>query len=1060
MIGAISARKLTIKALYNRTRFLAKSIRGDSMKNEIARIKSRWNHGVWELSNKLSLLIASYKTLIYSRNWISSTVARQRRSFMKSLPREYKEPFIYRWSSIDNWWLSVLLALFVTLGIIVLGFGLAIVPNFSFPISSNEITSIASDIFQVSASLIGIVFVMVVFILQSANKDEYGNQVLQIFINETSILPWGLINLFSIIVFGLSRPIISFLGESNSFSTGILYSQILLFVIDVTSLTLLFIKILRMLPANKLIKYILKDARFRVTKIAENEMQRRLLQEQFTIEISKLECKYSVFEPIKTMGVKVSIDEEKDHNKRLLISDFNPRLVQNTIQIAKKHNCGYTPDQINILAIPGSVYSIGKALVIVSEANAQKLINLQLKMSFRLLERRKNVSEDLVSIIRNDVLIRATLNHDLAVFERYLEIIKLIFHDYCNIRNMASRFFHISDIDSGIFNINLISETLYTFYKVGPIIINSASREILDELIHLPFDIFDDAIENKDSELFRIGYLLFIFIYDESYKAEEVNGHHIREILYHGLVDLRRFSLKTKWNFDYTKTEIDFSQFLNQLLQIYSEILFRCINNNDSNYFHRFLLETGRLKADVRSMTNDMELKNLTATFPMVFFEDKDYPTSDHKISASTYLEVRSCYFSLHLGIGAWLYHLLSNNDSQSEQHAKMLREIELIFDKFDKLFLPYIDTINKRSLESCFDWFKWEASEWPGDYATGSGGMVKFNDYIDDFFILRSMEFNDFSDIDDQIETLPDLEFLLNKLKEKRNSFIDEPRFSSYCKMNQTTKQIVNLDLLINKITDLTIIQERRKLSVIRESSLDELKVNNFLSGFFNSVKQNSNLINYLIETSAIEQSMATNNSELNSDLFFQKKLPKEWFVKNREILTDQITPGCGEEASNSKLFRLLTTPTVKPKITEVENTDQFDLLIKQYQQNTSQLLVLIFGYDCFDFFNDHEIGKSYNPIKNALEGPDLVWQDIPCFFIDKDLMKSDILILLIHEFDNQEEKINIEGDRSSRYEITEEILPLDQEPKIIFKFFEPKLEINTNKVEVISIKLNKMDE
>ena len=1055
MIVAISALKLIIKALYNRTRFLAKSIWGDSMKNEIARIKSRWNHGVWELSNKLSLLVATYKTIIFSRNWISSTVARQRRSFMKSLPKEYKEPFIYRWSSIDNWWMSVLLALFVTLGIIVIGFGLAIIPNFSFPISSNEITSISSDIFQVSASLIGIVFVMVVFILQSANKDEYGNQVLHIFMNETSILPWGLINLFSIIVFGLSRPIISFLVESNSFSTGILYSQILLFVVDVTSLTLLFIKILRMLPANKLFKYILKDARFRVTKIAENEMQRRLLQEQFTIEISKLECIYSVFEPTKTKGVKVSIDEEKDHNKRLLISDFNPQLVQNTIQIAKKHNCGYTPDQINILAIPGSVYSTGTALVIVSEANTQKLINLQLKMSFRMLERRKSISEDLVSIIRNDVLIRATLNHDLAVFERYLEIIKLIFHDYCDIRNMATRFFQISDIDSGLFHINLISETLYTFYKVGPTIINSASREILDELIPLPFDIFDDAIENKDLELFRIGYLLLIFIFDESYKTEEVKGDHIREKLYHGLVDLRRFSFKSKWDFDYTKTEIDFSQFLKQLLKIYSEILFRCINNNDSNYFNRFLRETGRLKADVRFMTNDIELRNLTASFPMVFFEDKNYPPSDHKISASTYLEVRSCYFSLHLGIGAWLYHLLSNNDSQSEQHAKMLREIELIFDEFDKLFLTYIDPINKRRQESCFDWFQWEASEWPSDYATGSSGMIRINDYIDEFFILRSMEFNEFSDIDNQIETLPDLKSLLDKLIMKRNSFIDEPRFSSYCKITKTTKQIENLDLLINHLTDLTKIQESRDLGVIRESTLDELKVNNFLSGFFDSLKQNSNLINYLIETSAIEQTTA--NGELHSDPLFQIELPKEWFLKDREIFADHLAQECGEITSRRKLSQLFTTPKVKSKNTEVENCAQFDLLIKKYQQTTQQQLVLIFGNDCFDFFYDHEIGKSFNPIKNSLGGPDLVWQGIPCFFIDSDIMKSDILILSIHEFDNLDEKLTIRGERSNNYEIIEKILPLDEEPKILFQLFEPKWEINRNIVEVISIKLNK---
>ncbi len=801
----------------------------------------------------------------------------------------------------ENWLHAVLFSLFLVF------FPQLLIILLPSPISSlmttwgwkNNISELSlQTAWEVTAGLIGITFVIVIFVVEIANSNKYGGKAFRVFFAETKLLFTASYGIFVIISIGITSILLSNSQIPNECRNSLITYQWVLFFINSILIIGLFIRTVKIQNKSHFLLLLRKYNQWLTNQIVNAELFLRIANTK-SFELFKLMgIDFDYFEPEpnpKMITLNITCLDKQIYR----ITDINFKLIEIAYKNAKKIYPDLKKnDFIYYARIERSLSNEKPGLAMVNPLINRKCVYKYIKNSVRCSEytshNKSDLSEELV--INKDLIIQSIknreynsvkelLDHHIDLIESFLEAI----NNYGLNFNQKSA---LKEMNLFFSDWKLVTEIINQLIDVSEVAFFSNDSEIIRTILHIPRKCMEKAVTYNDHLIYqqfsRLYTRFYYFLFRSLQDTTHVNS--IIDNIYRILIDHRRFFLTPRLkNYRYQKEKvIEIVDYYKDLLLIWNSLIKGAL---DEKTINRFSIFTEEVRNIVKDIFPDVDKSSLMIIDSQLNNEPKNIRFIEEKEDIECILnlkkELEIYRDKMMLGFGGYITHQYEISNFSLDDffnfipavHTSFL-DINNLHDSFSNNFLDNEDDL--------FNWSSWEMSEWSSQYGDVSSGTLTYRSWIDKYFVLRSLEL---------IQSKNTNTITLTPYSNSESIYDSVTKIIGVIPNDKKWIDLLNRANVINIEERITVLESILRAAYIREKSIEEqITISSSLSeeitltfknNLIKSWKQHSlfrnlfrNYGKYQICYINVPEEISTKKIEI------RQFVPKELFIKQNRVV------------------------------------------------------------------------------------------------------------------------------------------------------------------------------
>lgn len=730
-----------------------------SQKNWLFRVRDNWLDWI----TPIQVWWIGY---FYPRTW---AYLRSKEIIRKERPKK-SENFLevlkvkwLAWMHPDRWKIGLL----TTLVIIALPqLLLALVLNdYSLPRlgiweNSSEGQSTLIAVWQVLAALIGITFVIVVFLTQYAMDRQYERRAFPLFASNTWMIFCVMMGLLTLLSMGVNVLLWGNAIDQSRSRGGIIIEfleyttlyHFILFAVNILLTIRLYVVTYMFLSPTHFRQIFRENLQVAVKEGVFRELRRRIAR-NLVQEIYKQEGIERGFLDHYPNKILVSINNLTTQIREVV--DVNLRLLEIAIQRARIIESGQPNPSIIFLGDIGHRVSAERPQIacVSPMINQPRVIRL-LQNAVRLApipdRRKSNVSDEL--LLNRDLMAIAIRSGNADEVENllsgYVDTLNSFLRAFSSVG--LSYTFEMAYKDSGFFeDWPFISEILEQFIGLIDLAFGSDDPEVVRHFTYFPLNVMGLAFQERDHLLFRrfsnLYYVLYVrgprHIQESSLRQSIVNqcSSILKDFDHYRIAH----AVENAANHDQEVSNLtDYSV---QILLVLNRIAKAAIDQRDWDQYHR---ATGFMRqiyknVDEKYDEDYLELLSyqsdrgqgqaLPDTFQAELVRAQSIVTEKYRLS-----NIRRV---LMMGFGAWMIHLFETNRIQATELFDLLYPAQAEFLEASILYETYSLQVTDHRIDDLTEWNSWELDEKPNVEGEVSASWLMFDQWIARYYTIRMLD-------------------------------------------------------------------------------------------------------------------------------------------------------------------------------------------------------------------------------------------------------------------------------------------------------------------------------
>lgn len=677
-------------------------------------------------------------------------------------------------SSIHEWWgdqmypergattfLIALLVILLPQLILASGIYQYLHPITSAWAESETFQSTLTSTWQVLASVIGIAFVIVVFLTQYVVDRQFERRAFPLFASRTWMVftvMMGLLTLISmggcVLLFDLKNKFLNpGINNISELLVSMALYNLVLFLVNILLTVRLYIITYKFLSPyyfkQEFRLYLQKLVRRGVYNELRNRIAKKLVQDQCTqygIDLSHLD-NYPNKIPVTLPSLSKTINEIIDVNLGLL--DMVAKR-KGSISLDNKNN------SIIFLGELGRRVSIEQPQIAHVPLNVEyRHITYPLQMAVRFtpltdLRRLSNLTEELV--LNRDLMASALRNGNSYeveyLLDNYMDALRSFLQAFEILGLQYS--FEMAQKEISIFSewpfASSISEQYFDLLDQA---VKSNNLEILRLFTGFPVQVMALAFHEKDHLLFKRFSNLYPAIYVKSLRFLEDQNlkRFVKDRSWRLLVDFDRIqiahSVENIVTFDKDIGAI--TDYSIRILHVLNNLLKSSIDLQDWEQYRYF---ASAMRQVYRSVDTKYDQGYLT------ILEIQTEQSQEQPVPESLkqrYLQAKAIVRekervggtrkALMVGIGAWLLHLFETGRLTAPNLSDYRSSVDMEFLSASEMYELYCVYLDTRKINDLTDWTSWELAERPESVDESGGGALVFDNWLSRYYVIRMLE-------------------------------------------------------------------------------------------------------------------------------------------------------------------------------------------------------------------------------------------------------------------------------------------------------------------------------
>ncbi len=859
------------------------------------------------LRNKLLDVISPFTSwlalVVYYKYWLLTSARRTVKNWDKTSRKgDVIKDYWYNIHQPENWAQAVMLSFVIIFFPQLLAYILFISPmypqtKFYGWVDLNSMSTLGT-MWQVTAGLIGITFVIVVFIVEFANREKYERRSLPVFLTETWMLFTASFGIFVIISMGITSRFLS----SNLFRTDYLSfmvsSQWVLFIINTLLIMNIFIRTVRILPRSGFIAKVKKFNHKIATRYVELEVIDRVAFSKSFQTFKDLGIEFPYFEPDPDPGKEsVSISKLPRHIQK--VTDINIKLVEIAYQHAKillpeiKSN-----DFIFYAKLDHRIAKEKPGIAMINPIINHPSVTSYLMrcIKFGNFSRAAKITLHEELILNRDMILRAVQNQEAETVEdllnHYYDLIEAF------LQKTESLGIHFTQ-ESASKEMNLFSDwklvsTIIEQYRsliTSFIVLNDFELVML--FLRFPINLMNLAMLYKDHLIYQQFASLYALIY---FRCADIQNPAQRErtidYFVQLLVEHRRFTLNPRLEKIIINEKLlsEYRDYYIDLLVTWNRLLKIALDANSLSRFGNFANEIKELVHGFYSDINEMDITLLDIKQDYVGDEGTKSILSKeieiNKLVLENKIALERLKQRMFLGFGGWIIHLLESGMITRDDYFNIVPSVHQFFMDFSQFYQDYSDDSWGEKEDQLFNWDSWEMSERESRFDEPSFSPLSYKSWIEIYFIIRSLEL-----LPDQHDLMPSVHpsyrskdifvSIEKKVKElfNNNLWLEVMRKSGIERIEDRIKFFI--EILQNASEN----QQQLEEDGIIKASLDDERITSFKLLVIKNWKETATIRQLVNKYGRYRELVDNDVIRINKPFEIRRLLPKEAFIKQNRV-------------------------------------------------------------------------------------------------------------------------------------------------------------------------------
>jgi len=904
---------------------------------------------------KIGLVLAYFEGRIYRlltpRQWLSNYIdkemnQRTNRSFLSwilEFPSAIFQKIDFLTISTDNWKNALLISLtiliFFHLSILFIDLPSSYIFLTNEGRINSEIVALLSTAWQVLASVIGISFVLIIFLIEYVHRHRYESQIFSLFSYYTKFHFIIILGLITLAVMGIDLILLNTNYFELKMLLNIIVFDISLLIFNLFLIIFLYGRTFEFVRPNFFLQILGDELSKNSKQSVEAELRKRIGSNILTNICNDSKIEFSHFGYNRQGFEAVNIGDNL--NQALAVADIHVGLVKRAARLAKTDQISNEIASKIVWTSP--IESIKnrekKEIAFVSGMAANIRPKAHLALSVRLskpaLRIPRLISENLQ--ISKDELIESIHNGNVSIVELLLDRYLFIIRSFLTAMKGYNVRYTIAEVEqeSGLFSDwYVLRQIERDFFNVLEESLRSTNRETIHLVIDFPLEVIYLADEYRDHLVFKRFAHFYPYIYETS--ARLTDDLSLKEFVYERTWrSLQNYSLRIISRLrdsDVSHEDIaTYGGYTLEIAYIFNNLLKLAIDLKDLLQFESY----------GRTFNGIMDWHNLAPTQVVDNLERSLSYTSD--INQRKKIEVELDYNRelakveekfiitrnlIWLGLGGWLTYLLDSNRLSPEEYRVWADAVAKGFPNVEMLYKTYaIDSFSQNKISRT--WSNWDLQESEskqrGELVISD--FIKSDSWVTKYYCQRGIELS-LLKADSYSKILPtnNSKYILDSV-----SKVVETLKSSQIWMKTFNFPIDKFDDRSNNFIELhQLMYEKQKNAdeeTIINSSLDPEIIAQFKSKILRSW-EDSSVIRALIKRSNNYEDRSDYPIPSDSDVFGLNLLePKAAFIKQDKIYFPSWAEDHGISLSTGEDVRLIESlikvlPSVDTNLDQLENT------------------------------------------------------------------------------------------------------------------------------------------
>ena len=863
--------------------------------------------------------------------------------------RAYLDQFIVRIMQPEEWPLTLLLALFI---IFVPQLLLYVGPHrfldgvlnpFRQTANSNfNIDAVLTSAWQVLAAVIGLTFVIVVFLTQFVHERAYERHAFPLFAARTWMVFNVIFGLLTLVSLGLNALMLNnptIPQESLPSLTGF---NLLLFLLNISLTIRLYIVTYRLIDPRFFRRIFLEYNREQVARSVEAELQRRITLQLVSQHCSKYGIKFSLSK-LASHSNAIGIRLQPATSDILQVTDINLRLLRLASERAQALTTGEDSGIVFTGYLESRISSEKPEVAYVPVAANRPQVTALLLRSVRLTplgavvgaqeDENLRLNRDLIS----DAIHAGRAEVVEELLDQYLEALRafLTALEEHGLRYTAET----AREEDGFFqDWSVVRKIQKHYFDLAEQALRISDREIVHHFVAFPLHVMFLAYRYQDQLIFR----RFARCFDDLYKtAQRVMTD----------IDQRNYVFKESWlllvefygNAIRPKLEAsgiteaqakvlgDYTEFL---IIVLNRLLKSALDFRDLEQFRHFASAAEQIPAWVGRSPID-EVEDLQAQLEFVHDEERQRQLEEEiaktEVVAKQLRRGKEARQISFMGLGGWLVHLLETNQIVPKVFQDYTGTLAAQFMDTRKFYVLYSSIVSLSRTGDPFGWDWWELEERPESYGQPTLSAMQYSDWIGRYYLYRAIELSPLA-----LDAIPDLQptSVSKQVAESVNKDLDVMNSSAIWRSVLVDRNPGDFQRRAVALREMHLRAAKRQESIeedelVRQPLDDEL-VQAFISQvqkYWSELATIRSLFKYFGRY--VERPDATVPDGLTASGIKQLE-PKGAFVKQNRIIYALWGEGYGGAIARGEDARLCasfsTLPTVEAAVSD------FDSILQRY--------------------------------------------------------------------------------------------------------------------------------
>ncbi len=619
-------------------------------------------------------------------------------------------------------------------------------------------------LWQVFASLIGITFVIIVFLTQYAQEREYERRAFPLFVSRTWMVFTVMMGFLTLLSMGVNLLLFGLPGIAPDFTRSISLYNLILFALNIVLTIRLYLRTYQFLSPSYFRQQFQEYVRQKVITSVHSELRSRI-SERVVLEHCK-QCGIG-FSHIDDYPNMIAIRLSGVSERIVEVTDINLGLLSLVGRQLKRQ--GVSKEEKKVILVRNLLDRLSahrSHIAFVSPALSRLWVS-------RLLQKVIRVSP--ISVRgRYDVTDEILLNRDLlssAVREGRAEDLENLWNIYFNTLESFLLAFDAVGIrytlemvekESASFrDWPFVNTILRQYADLLDIALQSYDAEIVHLFVGFPFRIMSLAFQRRDHLLFRRFSNLYSTIYQKasSVSLEQKFRQYILDRCWRLLGEFDHYYIGREIeNRNTSIMELPFlAGYSIQILLVFNQLIKAAFDLQDMAQYRVYT-------AAMRSVPHSIE-RNVDEDDLRLYKLRLEMLTDPHAREqlGEEYARVQAIFAQkrkvketrgvLMMGMGAWVSHQLEAQKISIQEFRDFIQVIDMEFVTLVDLYTTYIHAIEENHTRELSDWSFWELSEKPESHGEISFSSMQFADWIARYYLYRL-----FALVSQTVEAQPEL--------------------------------------------------------------------------------------------------------------------------------------------------------------------------------------------------------------------------------------------------------------------------------------------------------------